>query len=566
MATIPNEPANRIASPPSRRARLTEIARVMSRNGLPALVDQLGLGGHLSWMQRQRGADEPVDPVTNAIRLRLTIEELGTTAIKLGQVLSTRPDLLPPAYLFELAKLRNRVPPVAVESIRAEIESELGKPVDELFAWFDNEPLAAASIGQAHVARLHTGEEVVVKVQKPGIAAQIETDLRLLTDFAASAANHSKLARQYDFPGIMQEFAFTLRGELDYVREGKNADAFAAQFADTNDVVVPAIHWSHSSSRVLTMERLRGVQIDDVERIERMGIDRVALANCGAWMLLREMLEHGFYHADPHPGNLLVLENGAIGMLDFGMVGRISETTKLDLIDLVNAIVSNNANQIVYALESLGIAGIGSQRDALVRDLNRLLERYLGRTLKEIRIDEISEALFSTIRGNHLRMPSDLVMLLKTLAMYEGVGRVLDPDFNILPVASPFVEQEIKKQLNPFEWKDDLKQGLLDSVRMSVDLPGQLRRLVRRFDRGEFTMVVKYQDLDHLLHRLERIANRMALSILIGASLIGLSLMLAAFGPSFERIWIGRAFWAGVVITILAAIALAFSIIRGERE
>jgi ubiquinone biosynthesis protein len=563
--TAPNR-SRELPTPPTRRARLTEIARVMSRNGLPALAEQLGLTAQRSWIPRRKDADTLLDPVTNAVRLRQTIEELGTTAIKLGQVLSTRPDLLSPEYLTELSKLRNRVPPVPVDHIRDEIESEFGQSIDELFAWFDNEPLAAASIGQAHVARLHSGEEVVVKIQKPGIAAQIDTDLRLLADFAGTAATHSKLAREYDFPAIVQEFAFALRGELDYQQEGRNADAFRAQFADTPDVVVPTIYWSHSSSRVLTMQRMHGVQIDDLAALEKMGVDRVDLAQRGAWMLMREMLEHGFYHADPHPGNLLVLESGAIGMLDFGMVGRISDTLKLDLVDLVAAILSNNANQVVNALESLGIAGIGQHRDALVRDLDRLMQQFLGRSLGEIRIDDMTEALFATIRQNQLRMPSDLVMLLKTLTMYEGVGRVLDPDFNVIPVASPFVQQELQRRMNPFEWKDDIKQGLLDSARMSMDMPGQLRRMARRIDRGEFTMVVRHQEIDHSLHRLERIANRIALAILIGASLIGLGLLLATFGPDFERIWIGRAFWVGVIVTVLAAIALAINIIRSERD
>ncbi len=566
MTTSREQPASTQTAPPSRRARLTEIARVMRRNGMPALVEQLGLQSYLPWLQRRSDGADSVDHVSNAVRLRVTIEELGTTAIKLGQVLSTRPDLLPPDYLVELAKLRNRVPPVSVDSIRAEIEDELGQTIDELYAWFDNEPLAAASIGQAHVARLHSGEEVVVKVQKPGIAEQIETDLKLMVDFSQSASRHSKLAREYDFPAIVQEFAYTLRGELEYQNEGRNADAFRAQFADSPDVAVPTIYWSHTSSRVLTMERMRGVQIDDLDAIERYGIDRKDLANRGARMLMSEMLEHGFYHADPHPGNLLVMETGAIGMLDFGMVGHLSDRLKLDLIDLVAAIVTSNAEEMVNALEALGIAGAGARRDALARDLNRLLARYLGRTLGEIRIDELSDALFTTIRQHQLRMPTDLVMLLKTLAMYEGVGRVLDPDFNIMPVASPFVEQEMKRRLNPFVWKDDIKQGVLDTARIGMELPGQIRRMARRFDRGEFTMVVKHQEIDRPLHRIEQIANRLALAILIGSSLIGLCLVMVAFGPNFERVWIGRAFWVGVVITVLAALGLIVSIVRSERR
>lgn len=553
-------------APLTKRRRLAQIASVLSRYGLGYLIGRFGLSRLIPGSRPRLLDNEDDDQITNPQALRMALEELGTTAIKFGQVLSTRPDLLPPPYLEELAKLRDSVPPVPVAEIRAIIEAELGKPVAELFAEFNDVPLGAASIGQAHVAQLHSGEEVVIKVQKPGVATQVDIDLQLLDELAKMAQQQSKMARDYDIVAIIQEFGWSLRGELDYEREGRNADTFRKQFENHPEIVVPTIHWQYSTKRVLTMQRIIGVNINDIEGIERLGINRHDLAIRGANMLMIEMLDYGFYHADPHPGNLLVLDNGAIGVLDFGMVGRISDRLKLDLIDLLNAVISQDADDMVDALEALGIAGAGANRAALSRDLGHLLDRYMGRTLEQLNISDISNDLFAVIRRHHLQMPSDLVMLLKVLGMYEGTGRLLDPGFNVMAVAEPYVKKSMTRQLQFSAWEPKLRRGVTDAIRIGSDLPAQLRRFNRRLDQGDLTITVQHQELEQSMQRLEAMVNRIALSVLFSAFLVGLGLIIVAYQPDEHARFIRWLVGAGFAMVLLLGIWLARDILRSRRK
>ena len=283
-------------------------------------------------------------------------------------------------------------------------------------------------------------------------------------------------------------------------------------------------------------------------------------------MIMVEMLDYGFYHADPHPGNMLILEGGKIGVLDFGMVGRISKTMKLDLLDLLNTITSQDASQAVYCLEALGVAGVDANRVALVRDINHMFDRFLGQTLDQIDINELSGTLFAIIRRHHLQMPSDLVMLLKVLGMYEGTGALLDPDFNVLAVAAPFVKDLMKKQLSPRAWEPELRQSATDIARAGMELPGQLRRLARRVDQGEFTMVMQHQELDSSLNRLEAMVNRIAMSVLFGAFVIGLGLIVVAYRPDEQSDRVRWLIGIGFAMVLLLGAWLAREIFRSRRR
>jgi ubiquinone biosynthesis protein len=561
-ATLPGSQADR---PLTVRRRVRQVTEVLVRNGLTSELVRFGLGSLVPFQRafRRDAGREAARPE----QLRTALEQLGTTAIKFGQILSTRSDLLPPAYIAELAKLRDRVPAVPAEAIRAEIEHELGMPVAEAFASYEDEPLAVASIGQVQAARLPTGEEVVIKVRKPGVAEQVDVDLRILLDLARLAERHSAQARFYGVVALADEFARTLRDELDYEREGTNADTFRRQFAGNRFVVIPEVYWSHTTGSVLTERRLRGIGIDDVEGLRGLGVDTAELAVRSANLILSEVFEHGIYHADPHPGNFVVLEGGAIGAMDFGMVGRLSSGMRRDMLDLMAAVVDENAERTVDAFEELGIAGIEAARDGLVRDVEQLFDRYLDRSLAEIRIAELTEELFAVVRRNRLRMPAELALLLKTLAMNEGVGRRLDPDFNVAAAAAPFVRTMMRQRLRPSFWQPAVRRGLTDLALLGLELPGDTRRLVRQVERGEFTVGARLVGMDALLKQVETIVGRLSIAVLVSALILGSSLVLAFEDPTkHSRGFFNAILSLSLLVTIGLALWLVIGIIRGGRR
>lgn len=550
----------------TRHQRLGQITTVLSRHGLGFLIGHFGLDDLVPFHKGMLGHVARDEPYTRAEHLRLALEQLGTAAIKVGQILSTRADIMPAPYIDELARLRDRVPPVPAASIRAEVERELGQPITELFAAFEDEPLASASIGQVHAARLPTGEDVVVKVQKPGVMEQVDVDLRLLLDLARMAQERSVIARQYDLVTIAEELAWTLRGELDYEREGRNADTFRRQFAGNPDVVIPVIHWSHTTNRVLTMQRLTGHTIDDVESLKRLDIDLHDLAVRSANLVLAEIFEHGFYHADPHPGNFFVLADGAIGALDFGMVGRISGAMTRDLVDLMTAVVDEDADRAVDAFEALGISGIGANRRALTRDIGHLFDRYLGLSLAQIDLNETTAEIFVIARRHQLRMPAELVLLLKTLTMNEGVGRRLDPDFHLTEVVAPFIHGLMLRRMNPTTWGQGIRSSATDIVAMGLDLPAMVRRLIRRVDRGELAVIVRPREMEEPLRRLDAMVNRLALSILLASFVVGTGLVMVFYHPNSNDSWLVWFFVVGLVAVAALGAWLILAIRRSGRS
>ncbi|MCO5176748.1 MAG: AarF/UbiB family protein, partial [Thermomicrobiales bacterium] len=363
--------------------RYREIAGVVSRHGLWWLVQQFGLDrvpvlGRLGFRGGRDGG------VSQAEHLRLALEELGPTFIKLGQILSTRDDLLPPEYVNQLSKLRENAPPVEADAIIAVIERELDGQIGDIFATFERVPVGTASIGQVHGATLPDGRAVVVKVQKPGVLERINEDLHVFHQLASFAQRHSPLAEQYDLVDLAEEFSWTLRNELDYLREGRNADAFREDFAESNDLVIPEIHWDLTTNRVLTMERIEGLRIDNLAALDSAGIDRPALARRAAGIILDEVFVHRFFHADPHPGNFAVFNDGRIAAYDFGMVGRLSARNSRLLLSLLWATTREDADRIIDAATGLGIIQGRFDRHALTRDIERLIDRYQRMPVGEI--------------------------------------------------------------------------------------------------------------------------------------------------------------------------------------
>jgi ubiquinone biosynthesis protein len=420
--------------------RVTRDATVVVRHVASYVVSRWRVRLPGSRTQRRRAG--PARPcATAAQHARVAIEELGPTAIKLGQILSARDDVLPPDWKHELARLQDAAPLVPPAAIRAAIAEELGHPLHESFDSFVDAPLACASIGQAHAATLPDGIDVVVKVRRPGVVEQVELDLDVIATVVLLLSRASRRVRSLDAMDLVDQFSTTLRHELDYLREANNVERFAANFAGDPDIRIPAVHHDLSTARVLTLERLRGFKVDDLDALTAAGIDHVALAQRATSLVLRSIFEHGFFHADPHPGNFFVEPDGTIGLIDFGMVGEVDAATRAALMGVLMALITSDAKPLVDAAMRLGISPESTDEDALTADLTELMTTHLSKPLGELGLGQVLSSVLAVVRRHRLRFPSNLALLAKTLAMCEGLAAHLDPQFRMTDAIAPYVTQ-----------------------------------------------------------------------------------------------------------------------------
>lgn len=548
------------------RRRYIEIVGVLSRHGLRSLIDQLGLGALVPFEGGILRRRKPAEHYTQPEHLRMALEDLGTTFIKLGQILSTREDLLPPHYIAELSKLREEVPPVPSEAIIEVIEESFHQPLDALFAEFDRTPLAGASIGQVHAARLPGGTPVVVKVQKPGIGEQVEQDLAILNQLARFAQRRAPLADAYDLVALVDEFGWTLRSELDYLREGRNADQFRRNFADNPEIVIPTVYWERTTTRVITLQRVYGVHIDDLTGLDGIGVDRRALAARASRLILDQVFVHRFFHADPHPGNFAVLRDGRIAAFDFGMVGRIDDTTRDALLSLVTAVTDRDAETVVDALARLWVLRHGSDRAGLRRDVQHLIDRYYGLSLEEYRFDLIFHDVMTLIRRRRLQLPAELSLLMKTLAMYEGVGRRLDPRFQPFEIAAPYVRRAAIERYLPRFWGPQLLQTGDDALRLVATLPRRADRLLTRAEQGDLEVAMRIVGAEEMTRLGQVMVNRLVAAILTAGGLVSLGLLLTVYHPAWLVDLLGPVMAGGVLVTLVAGLVLAYRVLRGGRR
>ncbi|GIW07448.1 MAG: 2-octaprenylphenol hydroxylase [Dehalococcoidia bacterium] len=547
------------------RLRYRQITDILTRHGLGYLAGAVGVERFAPFHKGLLGHARRAEPYTRPEHVRLAFEELGATFIKLGQILSTRADLLPPEYQAELAKLQDAAPSVPSAVVQEALVAELGVPIEAAFASFDPAPLAAASIGQAHAATLLDGTEVVVKVRRPGVVEQVEEDLEVLQNLAAAASRRWEVADQYDLVGLAQEFAQTLRAELDYLREGRSAERFDSSFADDPDVHIPRVFWETTSSRVLTLERVRGIKISDVAALDAAGIERAALAQRAARIVLKMVFEDGFFHADPHPGNFFVEPGGRIGLIDFGMVGTVDERTQEQLVRLLLAITSQEADRLVDAFLELGVARQRVDRGLLRQDLEHLVSRYYGRPLGEIALASLLNDSLDVVRRHHLQLPPNLMLLLKTAAMCEGLAAQLDPSFRLTTVLVPYAEQLMLRQYSPFVWGRRLGEAGLEAAQLGAELPRHLRRLIADLERGNLEVGMRPTGLEPLVRRLELLANRIVLGILAAAFINGLAILMSVYHPRGLEQWAGALFAIGFVLAGVLGAYLAVSILRSGR-
>ena len=507
-----------------RSHRERQIAEVLARHGMSHLVGVLGL----ERLRGVTGRPPRQEPYSSPRELRLALEELGPTFIKLGQIVSTRGDLLGPEYRSELAKLQDAGPSVPWAEIREVAERELGGGIDGAFASFEPEPLAAASIGQAHAATLHDGTEVVVKIRRPGVVEEVQEDLEILQNFAARAARLWEPAAQIDLVGIAEEFARQLRAELDYLAEGRNAERFARNFADQPDAQIPRVFWETTTSRLITLERVRGMKVTDFAALDAAGVDRRALAERATRITAKMVFDDGFFHADPHPGNFFVQPTGRLGIIDFGMVGTLDDGMRDRLGTLLVAVMRDDPDRMAGALIALGTSTGPVDRARLREDLAGLMAGYGGRAVGEVELGAATAALMEVVRRHRLRIPRDLALLVKVIAMEEGVAEQLDPDFRIGEALAPYARRQLLAQLSPAGLSRRLERLGIDLAELAADLPEQLHRVLEAAAGGGFEVHLRAAELEPLMARAERLGNRIAVSVLAAAIIDGLAELAAA--------------------------------------
>ena len=493
--------------------RYRVIAETLARHGLGVLLGASGVERFIPFHHSIARYAHRSQNYSTAEHLRLALEELGPTFVKLGQLLSTRSDLLPPAYLVELAKLQDALSPVSEATIRQVLESELGDSLESIFEAFDLTPLASASIGQAHAAILKDGTEVVVKVRRPGATEQIDVDLEILQNLAAQAARRWEDAADYDLPGLAEEFARTLRAELDYLGEGRNAERFAANFIDNPGVHIPQVHWETTTTRVLTLERIRGLKVSDLDALDAAGIDRPALAARAAEVVAQMIFDDGFFHADPHPGNLFIESDGRIGLIDFGMVGVVDAELRERLGILLVALTRKDPHRIAAALVRLSISPHRVDLRALSKDMVAIVDLYDGRTIGEVPVGKLIREVLGVMRRRHLQLPREFSMVLKMVVMTEGMGVSLDPQFHLGEVIGPYARRLVVNRYSAASVMHHLSEAGIDALEIATQLPIQLRRLQAMLDEGGPEVHLRTGDLEPLVERVDAISKRVMIGV-----------------------------------------------------
>jgi ubiquinone biosynthesis protein len=502
--------------------RIQEIGAVLLRYGFGDLVRRLGIVLH--WKEAAQSA-----PLNAPESARRALQDLGPTFVKLGQILATRIDLFPPEWIAELEKLQDRAPASPYPEVRAQLSDDLGGPPETVFAAFDAQPIAAGSIAQVHRGRLADGTDVAVKVRRPGIVPVVEADLRLLARLAEMLeARFPELAR-FRPREVVRQFAGTLRRELDLATECRNAERVAASFRDRPEIVVPKVYWDWTSERVNVQQYIDGTPSRDPEALAAAGLDRAMLAHRGAQAMLKMVLEDGFFHADPHPGNVFYLPGNRVAFIDFGMAGHLSERRRDELVRLLGGLVGRDAEGVVdILLEWAGAAQVESEK--LAADVDAFIDRYHGLPLQELRMGAMLADMTTLLREHRLALPPDLALVLKACVTLETYGRELDPQFDMVGEAAPFLEAATLERFGPARlarrgWRAG--RILLDTL---ADLPRDLRELVRSARNGRLQVHVDLTSLYRFGQQLDGAANRLAIGIVTAAFIVGSAIVMTVEG------------------------------------
>ena len=513
--------------------RYHRILRVLFKYGFNDLVDRLHIDQYLeSGLQMiNRKPREQIARLSRPERLRLVFEELGPTFIKLGQLLSTRPDLIPADYLDELARLQDEVPAFSLAEVHAIFREELGRSPDEVFHYFDAEPLAAASIGQVHRARLDSGAEVVVKVQRPDIDTVIAVDLEILAHIAGLMEQYLEEVQGHRPTAIVQEFARSLSREIDFAVELANIQRFARQFERNPAIHVPLVYPELSTQRVLVMEYVLGIKASMTTQLREQGYDLPLIAERGATLVMEQIFVHGFFHADPHPGNVFILPDNVVCFIDFGQMGRLSRKDREDFTDLVLDLVAGDERTIVDGVLQVTVQLGEVDREALGRDLGSLMDLYLYRPLDELEAGRILQDLLDLVTRHKLTFKPAFYQMMKALSTVEGVGLMLDPKLELIRLARPFMRRIRLERMRPARLAEEIARTGSGSLQLLRDLPEELRAILRQLRGGRMRIEFEHHGLQALGAALDRVSNRIAFAIVLAALIVGSSLIVLSDIP-----------------------------------
>ena len=542
--------------------RLNEILGILIRHGFGDSVRRLGLAdrleraGHVLHWETAASLARIEPPV----QIRLALEELGPTFVKLGQILAGRADLFGPSYIAEFEKLHSRVPPLPLERLRPQLIEDLGAEPESVFARFDAEPLAAASIAQVHRAQLHDGTEVIVKIRRPGITETIEADLRLLARLAVVAEAELPTLKPYRPQQLVRELARSLKRELDLASECRSAERIATNMAVFPWIVVPRVHWAHTSERVNVQDYVGGVPGHALDQLAEQGLDRQLLAQRGAQAVLKMIVEDGLFHADPHPGNVFYLEGNRIAFIDFGMVGRLSVRRRDEMLALLLGLVERQPQTVADVLLDWAGDEHGVNLGALETEIELFLDQYHGAPLAELNLGQMLADVTTILREHHLGLPSDMALLIKAFITLEGMGRGLDPAFHMTTEALPLLKKVVRARYQPKEVANRAWQTFRRALAVAEQLPHDVSHMLRNARRGRLHVGIELAHLKRVGDQVDRAANRLAMALIIAALIIGSSIVMTVKGgptlfglPAFGflgfmgamlgGVWLVRAIW-----------------------
>jgi ubiquinone biosynthesis protein len=520
--------------------RVGHIVNVFLKYGFGKVIDQIHLSRFVPFRKRIKsfGQWPSVKEPAVAERLRMAFAELGPSFIKLAQILSSRPDLITKRFTDELKKLQDRVPPFSSDEAVQIIEQETGRRIDQLFSEFDAAPIAAASIAQVHFASLLDGSKVIVKVQRPRIREQIETDIGILNFAAGLMEKYIPESAFFNPSGIVDEFSRTVRKELDFVEEARNCIRFKKNFEQIPDVHIPAVYTEFSTDKIIVMERIEGVRLDDIEGITNLGLDRVKLAKIGIDAYFKQILEDGFFHADPHAGNIFAMPTGQIGFMDFGIVGRVTPEMRETMANTFLALIQKNFDRLIDQYIELGLVpehvDLDIFRKDFKNDLADFLEPLYGLTIKEINFAEYLDTVMHLAIKHKMKIPSDLLLVNKAMLILESIGRELDPDFDFISAAEPYASKIIKERMRPGRIYEKVAKNVSDLSDFALIFPKQLRQMVQKVLRDDFHIKMELIGIDRFIRDMDRSSNRISFSMIISAILLSSAIMHATgAGPTF---------------------------------